>query len=303
MLRAWLAASVISVLALTAPSGSPAAPAAPTTVVATLPVLAEFVHQVGRERVAVTSLVSSLENEHAYSPKSGDVAALRQAQMLVKIGLGLDGWVDDLVLRAGNRGLVVVNSSNGVALLKANGQPGAPVDTPEHRRGDPHIWLDPRNARIMIRHITEALVRIAPASKGYFMRNQAAYFRELDRIEAKLDARVKPVRHRRIVSHHAAWAYFARRFGFVVRDSILSPTDAEPSSRGLAQLIGLIKRERIEVIVSEPQLDQTLPRSLAEKTGARIVLLTPMPGRMQGSETYIAMLEYDVDQLVAALLK
>jgi len=268
----------------------------PIKVVATFPVLKDLVQQIGRDRVAVTSLLGEMESEHTYTPKPSDIVAVGEARMLVQIGLGLEVWVDGLIRNAGNRRLLIVTTSSGVALLK-NKEP----DDDAHSLGDPHIWLDPENLKLMLRHITEGLLKIDPAHKDYYMKNQAQYIQDLDRSQQRLMAKLKPLRNKKIITHHTAWAYFARRFGFAIRGSIASQVGSEPSAKHLADLIQTIRSEKIRVIVSEPQINPKLPQMLAQETGARVVVLTPIPGALPGTETYRSMIEYDVDQLVNAL--
>jgi ABC-type Zn uptake system ZnuABC Zn-binding protein ZnuA len=271
----------------------------PIKVIATFPVLKDLVQQIGRDRVTVTSLLNGMESEHTYTPKPTDILAIGEARMLVQIGLGLEVWVDGLIKNAENRRLLIITTSKGVPLLKNQDRDDSPDDS--HALGDPHIWLDPENTKLMVRHITEGLLKIDPAHKDDYMRNQAEYIQDLDRTQQQLMMRLKPLQNKKIITHHAAWAYFARRFGFTIRGSIASQAGTEPSAKHLSDLIRTIKTEKIRVIVSEPQLNPKLPQILAQETGAKVVVLTPISGALPGAETYRSMIEYDVDQLIDAL--
>lgn len=271
-----------------------ATPAAPLKVVATLPILKEFTEQVGREHVEVRALITGLESEHSYSPKPSDLKALGEARLLMEIGLGLEVWVSGLVKNAGNARLRVVTTSEGVGLIRDHASHAS-------SEGNPHIWLDPENAKVMVRHIADALIEADPAHKDAYLKNLADYLRRLDEAQATLLERVAPLRDRRIVTHHPAWPYFARRFGFQIEGDIIQQIGMEPSSAHLADLAGRIKSGRIKVIVSEPQFNQKVAQALAEETGAKIVVLSPLPGTIKGTETYLALLAYNIAKLVAAL--
>jgi len=268
--------------------------AAPVKVVATLPILKEFAEQVGRDHVTVTTLISGFESEHSYSPKPSDLKALGQARLLLEIGLGLEVWVSGMVKNAGNPHLHVVTTSQGVLLIQ---------DTPRggNDHGNPHIWLDPENAKIMSAHIAEGLTAVDPAHQEAYRENLTRYLRAIDETQKALQVRVSALQDRRIVTHHAAWPYFAGRFGFRIEGEIVRQIGLEPSAAHLATLARRIKTERIKVIVSEPQLNQKVARTLASETGAHLVVLSPLPGAIKGTETYLAMLEYDVTRLIAAL--
>jgi ABC-type Zn uptake system ZnuABC Zn-binding protein ZnuA len=271
----------------------------PIKVLATLPILKDLVQEVGRDRVTVTSLLNGIESAQTYTPNSTDIVAIQDARMLVQIGLGLDTWVGALAKKADNPRLLIVTSSTGVPVLKNQDTTGRPNDPHEMR--DPHIWLDPENAKLMVRHITEGLIKIDPTHKKDYLRNQAQFIQDLDQTQKRLMVKLKPLQNKKIITHQAAWSYFARRFGFIIRGSIASQLESEPSAKRLSDLIQIIKTDKIRVIVSEPQLDPELPHFLAQETGARVVVLTLIPGALPGTESYCTMIEYDVDQLVNAL--
>ena len=274
----------------------PAAAADLVKVVATLPILKEFAEQVGREHVEVRALITGLESEHSYSPKPSDLKALGEARLLLEIGLGLEVWVSGLVKNAENPRLRVITTSAGVGLIRDH-----TAETTSSSSGNPHIWLDPENAKVMVRHIADGLIAVDPAHKTDYLNNLADYLRRLDQAQQDLQARVAPLRDRRIVTHHPAWPYFARRFGFKIEGDIVQQTGMEPSATHLAEMARRIKAGKIKVIVSEPQLNQKVARALADETGARLVVLSPLPGTIKGTETYLTLLDYNVTQLVAAL--
>ena len=272
---------------------TPLALTTPVKVVATLPILKEFAEQVGREHVQVTSLISGFESEHSYSPKPSDLKAIGEARLLLEIGLGLEMWVGGLVKNAANSRLRVVTTSHDIAIIRDASEPNSP--------GNPHIWLDPENAKIMTRHIADGLMEADPAHTTDYRANLDDYVQRLTDSERELQLLVATLGDRRIVTYHPAWPYFARRFGFRIEGDIVGQVGAEPTAAHLARLARRMKSEKIKVIVSEPQLNQKVAQALAGETGARIVLLSPLPGAITGTNTYLSMLRYDIAKLVDAL--
>lgn len=310
-MRAWhficiFAIWAIGIGSLLFPSTAQAAETAklgePIQIVVTIPVLKDFVQQIGGSHVQVMSLLSGLESEHTYSPRPSDIIAVRKARLLVEIGVGLEVWVSGLVKNAGSASLRVITTSKGIALIRDQSRDdGSQASTDSAHDGNPHIWLDPENAKIMMRHITEALIKVDPSHASEYRDNQAAYLRQLDQLQKDLAERLKTITDRRILVYHPAWPYFARRFGFQVIDEIVTQAGSEPSAHHLQELISRIRKEGIRVIVSEPQMNQKIPDVLARETGARIVVLSPLPGAMPGTETYLNLLRYNVMQLANAL--
>jgi len=295
---------LVSVALFAAPLALADSPNEPLNIVVTIPVLKDLVQQVGGPNVRVISLLNGYENEHTYSPRPSDLVAVRKARLLFEVGIGLEVWVSSLVKNAGSPSLRVVTTSQGIGLIRDH--TGHRVGTHQGGEttgsdGNPHIWLDPENVAIMLRHITEALIAADPAHATDFRNRQAIYLRKLDQLRKELSDRVKSLPDRRFIAHHPAWPYMARRFDFDMAATILTQSGAEPSALQLQSLIGKIKKERIKVVVSEIQLSQKLPTLLAKETKTRIVVLTTLPGGLPGTETYIDMLRYNVLQLANAL--
>jgi ABC-type Zn uptake system ZnuABC Zn-binding protein ZnuA len=292
--------------------------AEPVPVVATLPVLADFVRAIGGEHVRVKSLITGLESEHTYTPKPSDIQAVREAAVLVKVGLGLEVWVNGLIKNAENPRLIVVDTSRGIPLMRGEDSNGHARETTierharedrdglssteEHRAGgNPHVWLDPENAQAMIRQITDGLVRADPARRKIYLANQAAYLKQLDDLQRAIVDLFKNVPNRKIVTHHPAWPYFARRFNLQIRGDIFTQIGSEPSAKRVAGLVRRMKKEGIRVIVSEPQLSPKIPEAIAQETGAAVVVLTPLPGALPGTDDYLSMMRYNAATLAAAL--
>ena len=285
-------------LAFLVGSSNPAPASEPLNAVVTIPVLKDFADQVGGPHVRAVSLLSGTENEHTYSPKPSDLIAVRKARVFIEVGMGLEVWVGPLVRNAGNRDLLVVTVSDAVEKIAA--RPAEPA-APGHNDGNPHVWLDPENAKLMVGRIAEAFAEADPAHAGEYRANRDRYVHRIDALEVEMAEQLQRVTDRRIVVHHPAWPYFAKRFGFDIAGEIITQSGAEPSARHMQALVRKIREGRIRAIVSEPQLNQKLPRILAQESGARLVVLTAMPGGVPGTGTYLDMLRYNVMQLAQAL--
>ncbi|HVG02415.1 MAG TPA: metal ABC transporter substrate-binding protein [Nitrospira sp.] len=274
--------------------------AEPLNVVVTLPVLKDWAQQIGGSHVHVTSLMTGYESEHTYSPKPSDLVAVRKAALLFEVGAGLEVWVSSLIKNAGNATLQVVTTSKGIELIQDRPALSDAVPSHQHEVGNPHMWLDPQAAASMIQHISEAMIQVDPLHATDYRGNTTVYLQALTRVHQESTARLKKVPSRAVVVHHPAWPYFARRYDLHIAGTILMQPGGEPSARHLHKLIETIKRDHIRVIVSEVQLNQKVPQLLAGETGARIAVLTTLPGGLPGTETYLDMLRYNVLQLAQA---
>jgi ABC-type Zn uptake system ZnuABC Zn-binding protein ZnuA len=281
-------------------------------VVTTIGVLADWAREVGGDRVEVTSLLTGSESPHTYEIRPADVKTIADARILFRVGLGLEEWLDPAVANAGNKKLVVVDASAGItdvimdtehqAKAEARGQ-RLEARTPESespapfRGGNPHIWLDPELAKIGIANLVKALVKLDPKGESMYRRREAGFREQLDSLMTAINRQVATLPDKRFVSYHDAWPYFARRFGFTIVATVEPIPGQEPSAKELARLVDLIRRERIKVITTEPQLPSSLPEMLARETGAKLVSLNPL--EYEGG--YIAVLGTSTNALLSAL--
>ena len=237
-------------------------------VVTTIGVLADWVRQVGGDRVEVTSLLSGNESPHTYEIRPADVKTVADARILFKVGLGVEEWLDPAIQNSGNKTLIVVDAATGLIDI---------VQGDEHdRSGNPHIWLDPEYAKVGIKNLVTELVKLDPKGESLYRKREAAYCVRLDSLSAAISAEFVGLRDRRLITYHDAWPYFARRFGLDIIATVEPIPGQEPSARELARLVDLIRREQIKVITTEPQLPSALPEMLAHETGAKIVVLNPL---------------------------
>jgi len=268
-------------------------------VLTTLPDLADWVREIGGERVEVRSLLTGLENYHSYEPRVSDVKAVARSKVLVKVGLGLEDWLDGVVENAGNSMLLLVEASSGVDVIGDTGH-GDTGHGDHHPRGNPHVWVDPVAAQVMCRNIARGLETADPLPGDFYRKHLEAYVQRLEAAASRIRSEVAQLPDRRFISYHAAWPYFARGLGFDLVGVVTRTPGQEPSARSLADLIERIRSEKIRVLVTEPQLPSKLPEILAQETGIRVITLSHLlvAGK---AKNYIELMERNAGTLIAAL--
>jgi zinc/manganese transport system substrate-binding protein len=236
--RTIAVAAVTAVTAvLAAGCGSPDAPGttpatAPLAVVATTPQVADFVRILGGAGVTVHQIIKPGVDPHEYEPTPADMRAIGAAELVVENGVGIEKWLGPTISAAGYRG-PVVDASQGVGLR--HGDEG----------DDPHIWHNPRNAKIMVRDIAAGLAAADPARSADFTRNLAGYSARLDRLDAGNVAAFAtlPAARRKLVTDHDAFGYYVDRYQLQFVGSVIPSMDtsAELSARRLTDLVARIR--------------------------------------------------------------
>ncbi len=297
--RVWLIVSLLALCTAWGPAG-----AQPLNVVTTTTELRNLAEIVGGDRVAVSHLISPNINAETYQAKPQDLARVKDADLIVRVGLDYDLWIDRLLERARpelrRRGPRHVDASMSITLLDVRGTRVGPADGHAHGAGNPHYWLDPRNVEVITGTLIEALARIdAPHLEAY----QARRRKLVEEIERRLpdwEARLTGVRGQPMVAYHNTWAYLARRFrlnfiGYVELREGIPPTPAH-----IAQLTKLMREKNARIIVRQPHESPKDADFLAQRTGARIAVLAASVQATPAATDYLALIESNIAALVAA---
>ena len=284
-----------------------AAPAwAAVNVVATTTDLAALVREVGGNLVTVESIVPAGVDPEAFEPRPGDLGKLRRADLLVRVGLGYDYWLDALVRQIGDKRLMRggeanLDASAGIPLLEIRGQSVINEGGHAHGVANPHYWLDPDNAIIVTASIADALVRIAPAQREQILANRAGFLSRLETARARWSETLAPFAGTKLIAYHNSWPYFARRFRLDVIAFIEPKAGVAPSPAHLAQVISAGSKANVRAIVHEPYEPEDASRLVARKLSVPMVRLAISVGSIEGTNDYLALFDYNVATLAKAL--
>lgn len=294
---------VVTLLALGAFGG--AAQAEKVRVVASIPDLKALTEAVGGDLVEVDTLARGTQNAHDVEVRPSLMLKLRRADLVVRNGLGLDYWVEPLLLGAQNSRIFpgapgYVDASAGVPVIP----PSGPVDRSRgdvHPEGDPHYTLDPASAEVVTANIAEGLARVAPQHAAAFAARRRQFLARLDDTIARGRKTLEPFRGAKVVTYHETFAYFLRRFGLERAGTIEDRPGIPPSPTHLATLIRTIREQRIKVILAEPYADRKVVELVARDGGARALVLPSAVGGVKGTDSYLDLMEHLVSVLAEAL--
>ncbi|HVP58360.1 MAG TPA: metal ABC transporter substrate-binding protein [bacterium] len=277
------------VLALAIDEAASATPAAPQVrAVATIFPVASIVREIGGERVAVTTIVSSGVCPHEFEIAPAAAKAIDQADVVFMVARCFDGWV----IPAGGipKGPAWVEFAQAVrdSLIRIG-------DT-----FNPHFWLDPRLAGEMGKTVGRELARIDPADSAFYADRTKIFTARIDSLDAALRATLADTDAKEFVALHPAWAYFAKRYGLVEQDVLEMSPEQEPSAKWIGRVLKDMKRHSIKVVIGEEAAPQELVQMVARESGARVIVLDPLGGETKpGRNTYFALMGYNASKLGA----
>jgi ABC-type Zn uptake system ZnuABC Zn-binding protein ZnuA len=312
----------------------------PLKVVATFSILADWVQNVGGDRIEVVTIVPAGGDAHTFDPNPDQVSQIADADVIFEIGAGFETWLDDMYAASGSEARRVV-VTDGLDLIGATEEghdhedeaahasqgageaspaaeeerehqhtEGSPAAEDEHEHGefDPHVWHDVRNAIAIVEVIRAELGMADSANASTFDANAEAYTAELTELDAFIREEVAglPEERRKLVTSHDTFAYFARAYGFEVVGTALALTteSGDPPAGEIAALVERIESAGVPAIFAENVSNPDLMQAIADEAGVTLAppLYTDALGE-PGSEgeTYIGMIRYNTTTIVTAL--
>ncbi|HEV8132539.1 MAG TPA: metal ABC transporter substrate-binding protein [Acidobacteriota bacterium] len=164
--------------------GSVAAADKKVHVVCTLPTLKALTAEVGGDRVDVIALARGDQDPHFVTPTPVLMKKTREADLFIENGFSLELWANEVVNGSGNpkifggtRGRII--ASYGISPLEVPSVISRELGD-IHPQGNPHVWLDPLEAKIQAGNICEALKAEDPAGASYYESRKGDFFRRVD---------------------------------------------------------------------------------------------------------------------------
>jgi ABC-type Zn uptake system ZnuABC Zn-binding protein ZnuA len=287
---------IFTALLLLAFGAGAATPGQPL-VVATASIFEDMAKNISGGLVEVRTIVPIGGDPHTYEPTPADAQLVAKADLILKNGLTFEGWIDGLIANAGARAQVVTITQGIQAIESDRYQNSA----------DPHAWMDASLGLAYLENIKNALQALDPANAEVYEFNYQIYrqqLAELDRYILEAIQRIPP-QQRVLITSHDAFRYYGRRYGIQVEALLGTSTDAEAQTSDIMRLSRTIRERRVPAIFIETSVNPKLLQQIAKDNRVRIggqLYSDSIGGKDSPAPTYLDMLRYNTDIIVAALL-
>lgn len=248
----------------------------------------DFTKQLAGDTAAVENLVPVGVEPHDWEPSPEDIVKLEQADVFVYSGKGMESWCEQVLGTLENQDLIVVEAAKDVPKLTADGAV------------DPHVWLDPANARIQMEAIADALVQADPANEAAYRERLAGCTAQLEQLDAAYREQLAACPRKDIIVSHAAYGYLCNAYGLqqTAIEGLAADSDASPAR--LAEIVDLIRANDIHYIFFEELVQSKAVDTLIQETGVEALALSPFEGDAEG-RGYFTVMEENLENLVTAL--
>jgi zinc/manganese transport system substrate-binding protein len=279
---------LLLIAALIAPFGAHAA----LQVVATTQDLAAIATVVGGPHVTVQSLTPGEADPHFADAKPSMIRRVRDADLLLAVGAGLEaGWLPAVLAASRNARVLPgapghLDLSTSVILLNKPVGPVTRAMGDVHAQGNPHYWLDPGNGVKIAQAIGQRFSELDPAHAADYRANREQFERALSGHMARWHEALAGLRGRPVIAYHSSFVYLAHAFGFRIVAEVEPKPGIAPNPSHLEALVGRIRAERIPLLIVEPFYERRSAAYLAEHTGIKVAFLPHSVGAQAGIRTY-----------------
>ena len=160
-----------------------------------------------------------------------------------------------------------------------------------HGSFDPHIWLDPANAKVIVKKITNQLSKIDKDNASTYKANSKKVIKDLDGLIKEVKNEIN--KDASFVVFHDAYQYFEKRFGLSVIGALTVNPDVMPGAEQLSEIREVIEHEKAKCIFSEPQFNPNIINSIASDTGVKTGVLDPLGANIdKGKNMYFDLIKY-----------
>jgi zinc transport system substrate-binding protein len=266
-------------------------------VVASIFPVGDLVQSLTGEGVRVEILLPPGVSPAMFDVTPRQLQDLQNASLFYMIGGGLDEWVASLTEGHGTD-IQVIRLSEGIPLLEGGGHGHG-----DEGEGNPHVWLDPILVRDhLLPRMVETLEQAYPELSAQISQRAGSLADSLTALDQEIREALEGLDHRAFLSTHAAWSYFALRYGLDEAGVIHSHPGEDPSSREMAQLMEEAREHQINCLFIEPQLGEVAARALATELSLPTCMLDPLGGEgVEDRDGYFELLRFNTRQFLKGL--
>ncbi|MCW5770778.1 MAG: zinc ABC transporter substrate-binding protein [Rhodospirillaceae bacterium] len=264
--------------------------------VATTPDLAAIARQIGGAAVKADSLASGVADPHFIAAKPSMIRRTHDADLLISVGAELEiGWLPVVVSAAANPKINLgqpgnLDISGFVSIMREPG-PASRAQGDVHKAGNPHYMLDPRNGLLAARAIAGRMSELDAGNAATYRANLTAFEDRFRRKWGEWQSGFAPLRGQRLVSYHRSLPYLARAFGFEVVGEVEPLPGISPTASHLEQLMGIIRRDKVRLLLMEGFYERRSAAFLAAKTGIKVAVIPHSVDFDAGMKTYFDLFD------------
>ena len=236
---------------------------------------ATFVNAVGGDLVNVVTLVPPGNSPANYQPTTTEMQALSDAKVYFTLQMPTEQANILPKVADFNQSIAIVDLREAVSevypLLNGDGDE---ITSTEGESVDPHVWLSPKNAIVMVQTIADKLSEIDEGNKDTYQANAAAYISELEALDSEIKEATATLENKSFLIYHAAYGYFARDYGLTM--VAIEIEGKQATAEELQGVIDYALENNITTVFYQEEFDDSQAETVAEEIGGAVQKAAPL---------------------------
>ncbi len=260
------------------------AQANPLPVFVSIPPQKWLVEQIGGDLVNAQVLLDKGQEPHNYQPSPEKITALFRSRLYFTIGVAFEREIARKITSNTDTGLQLINITTGIKKIPIlSSDDHHHHDHEEHddyendqnqEHADPHVWLDPRNGKIMAATIAEALTTVDPKNGAIYQQNYKNLNDRFTLLHQELSQQLAPFKGATFYVFHPAFGYFAH--AYALRQQAVESEGKAPTPKQLYALVKQAKADKVKILFIQPQFDKKNASTVARAIKGKLVELDPL---------------------------
>jgi len=254
----------------------------------------QFTKAIGKEKIDVSIIIPPGIEPHDWEPTIQDIQKMKDADMIVINGAGLESWITKIT--SINPNVMIVDTSSDIPLLEKNSN-----GLDKIAKKDPHIWLDPVLAKKQVQNIADGLIKLDPQNANYYQQNANDYKAKLDILDNEIKIDLSTCDKKDFLAFHDAFSYFSKEYGLHQHTIVggLDP-ETEPTAPALQQITKDAQSLGLNVIFTEEAANPRVSQVIADEIHGKVLVLSPLEVTNKNID-YISKMEQNLSNLKEAL--
>lgn len=273
-------------------------------IVTTNSILEDMVHNVGKDRIELYSIVKRGTDSHEYEPQPTDVSAAADADLIFHNGLNLEtggnGWFTKLVKTS--------NKKFGQEVFAASENVEPKHLTTNKNEVDPHAWLDLANGIKYVETITEVMKSKDKRNAEFYQANADQYIAKLEKLHREAQSKYLgiPEKQRLLVTSEGAFKYFAAAYHVTPAYIWEINTEAQGTPEQMKAVLGKVKKSEVKHLFVESSVSPKSMDKVSKETGLGIyskVFTDSLAKKGSNGDTYYSMMKWNIDHIYQGLIE
>lgn len=262
----------------------------PLTVAVGIVPEASFVEAVAGDLVNVVTLVPPGCSPANYQPTTSEMQALSDAEIYFTLQMPTEQANILPKVSDFNSGIEIVDLRDAVlAVYPLLNTDGEEIESTEGESVDPHVWLSPKNAIVIVQTIADKLSAADEANKDTYQTNAARYIAELKALDSEIKDTVATLDCKSFLIYHAAYGYFAHDYGLTM--TAIEIGGKQATAEELQSVIDYALANNIKTVFYQEEFDDSQAETVAEGIGGAVEKVAPLnPDYIQGLQDFIGAL-------------